>query len=397
MKILFVSQNYFPQLSGVPVVVRYLAEGLVHKGYEVSVVTTRRGDSAYRENICGVNVYRYDIDINLFKRPIGSVKEYIDFVCNFVCDVIIIECTQCVTCDLLLPYLGRIRAKKILHAHGFSGLSIINNTKIIEQRDGFKHTIGHSYNWIRSWFYFKKMLPRYINLFDASMVLSNVDSAKEYLDFYLGDKNFVLENAAEDVFFCEYSTEPNPLFDFIELKSTRYCFSCANYSNIKNQKQMIEQFYKADIEDLALVCIGSTDNEYYYECKALINELEKKYGKREIHLLHHIPRAYISLIESNAFIYLVSSLCEAYSISIIEAMTQGVPFISTNVGNACTLPGGLTIHEIDAMHQVIRTLVSDSGLYSSLSAKGKKYAYNHNRRYIAVNNLENIILQTVHK
>ena len=39
-KVLFVSENYFPKVSGVPVVVQYLAEGLVDNGYEVSIVTT---------------------------------------------------------------------------------------------------------------------------------------------------------------------------------------------------------------------------------------------------------------------------------------------------------------------------------------------------------------------
>lgn len=37
--ILFLVENYYPRMSGVPVVVQYLAEGLLEKGYDVSICT----------------------------------------------------------------------------------------------------------------------------------------------------------------------------------------------------------------------------------------------------------------------------------------------------------------------------------------------------------------------
>jgi glycosyltransferase involved in cell wall biosynthesis len=395
MNILFVTSSYYPLLSGVPVVVKYLAEGLAAKEHCVSVVTCAHGNPQKAEEVNGVYVYRHDIYQNLLKLPAGRTREYIDFVCNFRADVVIIECTECITCNLLLPHLKRIRGKVILHAHGFSGLCNIKSTPMFAKRDGFLHTIGHPYNWIRSWYYFKCILPKYINDFDASMVLSEADSAKEYLERFLGSKNYVLENAADDMFFVDYSKESNPLHEIIDLKSSRYCLSCANYTVVKNQKDMIREFYKADVKDLALVCIGSSDNPYYKECLQLCNEMEKKYGYREVHLLHHIDRKYIPLIEGHALLYLVSSIWEEYSISIIEAMAQSVPFISTNVGNAKFLPGGVTIEDIHNTHDTIARLVDDKSLYSQLSRKGKEYAYTHCRKAIAVNTLERIIKETV--
>lgn len=395
MNILFISENYYPRVSGVPVVVQYLAEGLAHKGHHVNVATCRKEQDPYKEKINGVSVYRHDIYLNFLKQPAGETKKYIDFVLKFTCDVIIIECTECITCDLLLPYLNRIHAKVLLHAHGFSGLCLIKDTKIFKLCDGFKHTIGHPYNWIRSWYYFKYKLPHYISYIDASMVLSNVDSAKEYLDTYLGTNNYILENAADDMFFEDYSSHKNPLNEIITLKSSRYCLSCANYSVVKDQKKLIEQFYKANINDLALICIGRSNNSYYNECIKLIKEFNKQYGYREVHLLYGIDRELIPIIESKATFYLVSSITEQYSISIIEAMAQGIPFISTNVGNASILPGGVTINSIEDMHQALQILATDKEQYDILSEKGKKYANTYNRKQKAVETLEKIIMTQV--
>ena len=49
MKILFTTFSYYPETSGVPVVVQYLAEGLAKRGHNVSVVTCMNGHD-YAEN-----------------------------------------------------------------------------------------------------------------------------------------------------------------------------------------------------------------------------------------------------------------------------------------------------------------------------------------------------------
>ena len=58
MKILFLSENYFPNVSGVPVVVRYLAEGLANLGHQVSIATSNFKNCPEKEVIGGVTVYR---------------------------------------------------------------------------------------------------------------------------------------------------------------------------------------------------------------------------------------------------------------------------------------------------------------------------------------------------
>ena len=61
MKILFTTFSFFPETSGVPVVVQYLAEGLIKKGHEVTVVTCLNGHDYNREEeINGIKVFRFN-------------------------------------------------------------------------------------------------------------------------------------------------------------------------------------------------------------------------------------------------------------------------------------------------------------------------------------------------
>ena len=74
-------------------------------------------------------------------------------------------------------------------------------------------------------------------------------------------------------------------------------------------------------------------------------------------------------------------------------MAVGTPFISTNVGNARTLPGGVTIDDIGEMHQVIDKLIENKEKYLDLQKKGKDYAYQNCRVDAAVDKLQHYLLQ----
>lgn len=285
MKILFVSENYFPNISGVPVVVKYLAEGLYRIGYDVSIVTKSFHGEPMRDIINGVKVWRFPIYSNKFHRPKGRLNDYVDFVKKFGADIIIMECSQCITTDVLLSHLHEISGKKIFHSHGFSGLEL----KLFQWKGDILHTIGNTWNWIASWWYFNYSLKRAMKYFDASLCLSEVDSSRLYLQRYVAN-SFILDNAADDMFF-DHNVELGALEKYVTLENKRYMMSCANYTVVKNQKDMILQYYKSQAsKNISLVCIGSFPTEYYRECRRYVNHLEKKYGHRDVHLLHGIDR-----------------------------------------------------------------------------------------------------------
>ena len=93
MRILFLSENYFPNVSGVPVVVKYLAEGLLSKGHDVAVATQMIPEMPNQEVINGVTVYRFGIFKDLWHCHRGDYKGYVELVIGYKEDVTVFECT----------------------------------------------------------------------------------------------------------------------------------------------------------------------------------------------------------------------------------------------------------------------------------------------------------------
>lgn len=387
MKILFLPQNYFPNVSGVPVVVKYLAEGLLSRGHEIAVATESFKNEPSVDLINGVKVFRFNMRKDWKHRYVGDVEGYVHFVVDYDADVNILECSQCSTTDVLLPHLSKIRGKKIFHSHGFSGLE----GKFFYFKGNLWHTLGTTYNWLNSQKYFRYTLKKAMPYFDATMCLSEVDSSREYLKKY-SKRTFILDNAADNMFFDNELCQKDTLSKYITLEHTKFMLSCANYTFVKNQKDLIMQYFLSDTsKNCSLVCIGSQPTEFFQRCTDLVEKLKGQYGHRDVHLLCGVDRKDIPSIVNKAWLYLVSSRYEQYSISIIEAMSRGVPFISTNVGNARVLPGGITVKAIGDMNKAIDELSKNLDLYTNYSQSGQNFAYGNCRIDAVVEKLENII------
>jgi len=383
MKILFLSENYFPNVSGVPVVVKYLAEGLQGLGHNVTIATSCYGNTPREEIIGGVKIYRFNLHKNHFDFYSGEIENYIQFVLGFQCDVIIMECLQCVVTDTLLPHLHKIKAKKILHVHGISGLRL----KPFEKKSDLLHSAANTWHWLHSQWSFHRYLPRYIRQFDKILCLSEVDDTIPYCKRF-NIKAEILPNAVEDTFTLLSQPVEQP--DIKEL-SKPYFLSVAYYNQIKNQVQILEEFYKSELNDYAMVFIGPEKTEYYHKVLAANKDFEKKYGSRTVLLLTNVDRKFIPDIIGNAKLYLVGSTIEQFSIAMIETMAKGVPFISTNVGNARMLPGGIVVDDISEMSKQMRRLLQNTELYQTLSSKGRQYVCNNCVRSKVIQQLADFI------
>lgn len=385
MKILFTVENYYPKMSGVPNVVKYLAEELVNLKCDVTVVTRNVDNCKSDEIINGVKIKRIDIFYTKIKTFAGAKDEYINFVTNPKWDVIIFECSQCITTDLILPYLHKITAKKILHSHGFSGLTL----SAFKKGATIRNTVGNSYNWAKWKIYYATKFKKYVKQFDRTLCLSEMDSSKDYLEKY-SKKLSILSNAGEEVFFNLPEAE-NAINKYAKLKNENYFISIANYQEYKNQIGILEEFFKVKDINYDLVFIGSKENEYYDELVKRYYSLKTKNNLKNVHFLTNVKREDIPYILNGAKLYLVGSKFEEFSISLIECMALGIPFISTNVGNAKLLPGGITINKIDNMANSIDTLLKNNTLYENLSEDGKRYVKENCRIEEVTKKLINII------
>ncbi len=386
MKILFVSEKYYPYLSGVPMVVKYLAEGLAINN-EITVATsispTEKLPAIDEHN--GVHIRRFVLWHNLAKRVKGDLPGIQGFVLDNFFDIIIIECGQAMTTDALLPVMALIKAPCILHAHGLSGLLC----KPFSLKSDLKHTIGNTYNWIRMQLYYRLTFKCQCRHFAASISLTEFDSGYDYVTKNIRN-NYVLCNAADDMFFEEAKESYKLLTE-----GKPYLISIANYSIVKNQIEMMREFYKSKHKEYALVMIGSTKTSYYYKLQKAKAELDKQYGEHAVFMLTNINRKYFPYILDNASAYLISSTHEEFSISMIEAMARSLPFISTNVGNAKQLPGGMVVDDIHNMHSAIDAMLDDDKERIRLGKEGKLYTFGNCRRHTAVDKLESIIREVL--
>lgn len=121
MRFLFCCEFYFPSVGGVQEVMRQIAERLVRRGHDVTVVTTRLSDRDFNEHN-GVKIIEFGVSGNMVRGIEGDVASYREFVRTFECDAILIKAAQQWTFDAIWPDLDKIHARKVLIPCGFSGL-----------------------------------------------------------------------------------------------------------------------------------------------------------------------------------------------------------------------------------------------------------------------------------
>ena len=385
MKILFTTFSYYPETSGVPVVVQYLAEGLANRGHDVSVVTCmNHHDYKRHETLNGVTIYRFDWGQTFFKKKYGEYQEYIKFVTDFPKDVLILECLQCHTTDILLPYLDKMRSKVAIHAHGAPGILM----KPFGWEGDVLHTIGHTHNWMRWKRYYGHFFPKYASKIDIGICLSLCASDMDYLSRHV-QRVCISENAANDIFFDE-NMKNQDVLEFIKIKNKRYVLNISNYSERKNQILLMDAFAKTGLKDVSLVLIGSKPNTYYRKCVKYAEKLNAKYGL-DIQILHGIERSLFPAIIKNADLFAMTSKWEEYPVSLVEAMAVGTPFFSTPVGNAHILPGGITSRYDEEIPSLLKTLLLNPTLLKQFANQGKEYAIKHNTLSTVLDNYESIL------
>ncbi len=141
-----------------------------------------------------------------------------------------------------------------------------------------------------------------------------------------------------------------------------------------------------------MIFIGSRETDYLQYLININSKYEKKYGKRNVQFLTNIPRSEVVEYVRNAYIYLLGSTWEAFSISLIESMAAGVPFISSDVGIAKYLPGGVVVKSIEEMVYWLDTLTNSQDLNDLLGKMGHQYYIDNLRIQDKVDQLEKVLM-----
>lgn len=358
MRILFTVASYYPVSGGVQMVTQYMAEGLVKQGHEITVITSNQDCDRIINEHNGVrllytDVYKWHDVIR------GNKQLYINTVLKEVesIDVMINVSLQTPTTDLLLPYLNKIRCKKVLYLHDmydfkWSIMDKASLTRILSKL---------YYNFTRKIYYSR--LYKKLYAYDLITHLTQFDNSYKYMLRHGIKNNIVLGNAALD-----------SMFEPCQKKIDRaYFLSVANYAEHKNQKFILSAFYRSGC-NCEMVFIGRERNKYFDELLELKKKLDKKYGKRQVSFYVGISREETETFLKNAKAFILGSRVEKFPVVIVEAMASKIPFISTNVGCVKYLPGGFVVNSENEMAYWMSFIINNPEILIHYGNVGYKYA-----------------------
>lgn len=382
MKILFIGDTYIPVNCGMTSVIKYLAEGMLSKGHDVSIIANKRNRFLpYQEDINGVDVIRFSLSRNHLNQVKGETSKMRDFISDFNADVIIFEALGSIPFDALVPVINKIPGKKILHSHG-NTFATIHPFKFGE---GLLYTLSSIKAKILLGWQNYFIYPKVIKQMDHVIILSHLCSDNQLMSKYARNLS-VVGNAVEQMFFDNNCKEFN-----LSIKHQKYILSIASFYELKNQKLMVKSYGRLKVKGYSLVMIGQSKNAYFDEVRQMADDLTDTNPEKDIMMLTGIDREYFPYILRKASLYLVASRKEEFSISLAEAMSCGLPFVSTNVGNASELPGGIVVNKDAEMVEAMEKILSNDFLREQMATESKNYADANFRQDAEVEKMTNII------
>ena len=173
----------------------------------------------------------------------------------------------------------------------------------------------------------------------------------------------------------ENSNDKKVIIDYNININLPYILYVGNAYPHKNLEKLISTFTK--LEDLQLVLVGKID--YFYK---RLQSLSEKLGlEKKVLFLGYVPDEKLAVLYKNAKAYIFPSLYEGFGLPPLEAMSFGIPVVSSN---ASCLPEILEQAALyfkpknnDEMIEKINQVVTDEDLRQKLINQGfeqiKKY------------------------
>ena len=378
MKLLFITRTYYPLKDGIQAVTQYTAEELVKLGHEVTVCCVRFNEDPSDETHNGVHIRRY----SLYGKH-NEKKQYVSDVIRIApqMDYTIFVGIQFITSEILLPHWKSIRCRKVLYMHGMWDFPW--------QKHDFaspKAFFGKIYADIRLSIPYRYYLRKIADSVEFATQLYEQDPCVNHFRKYGIDDQIIITNAVDDMF-----RKPQELM-IPDLRGVDYILCVGNYVYPKNQEMSLEAYYKSGT-GLSMVYIGGSKTADYNRLIALKDDLDRKYGKRDVRIQTGVPREYMAGVFSHSSFYIMSSIYEKQPVAIFEAMASKKAFISTPVGCVRYLPGGILADTVENMASAIKLLSDDVGRRSSLAEDGFAYAEHNCNLQANVRRFENRLME----
>lgn len=307
MRVLHIVESYYPSIGGMQEVVRQLSERLVKMSLDVTVFTSFHKQRV-QEVMNGVRIHHFKIRGNDVHGIQGEeCDEFRRRVLTGDWDIVVCFAAQHWATDLFISVINSVKAKKIFVPTGFSGL--------------YLETYSDYFNKIKT-----QMLK-----FDKCVFLS-----ENYRDinFYreIGGKDYVvIPNAADENEFVERPRDTllpesiPPRFKMLHVGS---------FTGTKGQLKTILILFFMKTSNVEMFFVGNVYSKKDYILfrllKFLFNVTQRK--KKIHHLVLSREDTIRAYFECDAFLF--PSLVECSPLVLFECCAAGLPFFSSDVGNA---------------------------------------------------------------
>jgi glycosyltransferase involved in cell wall biosynthesis len=359
MKILHTVESYYPEIGGMPEVVKQLSERLVTLGHDVTVATSAT-DKRQSTLVNGVKIQAFDLTGNAVEGIVGDTLAYEQFLLNSDFDIITNFAAQQWATDIALPILSRIKAKKVFVPTGFSGLFWPNYKGYYEQMK----------TWMKG--------------YDLNIFLSN-----NYRDIHFArandiSKNAIIPNGAgADEFMAPSKIDIRKKLGITP--NAFFILHVGSYTGVKGHAEAIRIYLKSKIKNGVMVFIGFQHTDFMkyvkFNKRFLLWKLFNFFPRKK-YIITMLNREETVAAYKAADLFLFPSRIECSPIVLFEAMASETVFLSTDVGNAAE------IVEWSGGGEILPTYIDEEGfscahIDQSAAQLNKLYADDEKRKELA--------------
>lgn len=365
MKILQVTTFFHPVVGGVESHVMHLSKQLVESGHEVEILTTDSNKKAPRIKekkslVSGIKVIRARswFSLSYFHKFAPGMLLHL-LRSNY--DIVHVHGFRKLESFFAL-FVAKLRKKKIVLT--------THNPFPVNTRESFSEKLINSSDRTVG-----KLFTKY---FDKIIVL--VNSEKKILKERFNAKDNQLTkipNGIQDMFFEQGNSES--FYRDWDIKKDKWDGVVVGIGRINYVKGY--QNLETTIKKLKKVLFFFAGGDDGY-----LEELKRKYKKYKnvIFTEKFVPQEKLIDIYKGGDLFLFPSLHEAFGLVLLEAMAQGMPVVSTNVGGPSEFVNDkfgvlLDPKDQDGWHKTINELIYDEKRRESMSKAGleesKKYKW----------------------
>ena len=339
MKIVVTGTRGFPNiLGGVETHCEELFPRLVAKGFDVVVI--RRKGYVHDELCSYKGVSLYDIP-NFKNKPLESITHTLRAIwaakTKFHADIVHIHAIG----PAFLTLFARSLGLKVVFTHHGPDYDRAKWGRIAK----FMLRLG------------ERMGCTHAN---KVIVISNVinDIIKKK---YGRNDAYLIHNGVNPAVFVN---EPDYLSN-IGVAEQKYVFAMGRFVPEKNFHVLIEAFSRLNQSDYKLVIAGDTDIEDSYS-----RELKQMAKEKNVVLTGFIKGAKLQTLLSNARLFVLPSSHEGLPISLLEAMSYGLPVLASDIpaNKEVNLPASCYFHcqgnMVDNLYEALKNRINDSSAVS---------------------------------